>query len=101
MRHYALVAPLMLPYLAGRPVNLQRFPNGVDAKGFWQKEVPVERARVVHADGTTRDARPGRTEWYSVLDRPAALVFMANLAAVELHPWTSDMRPPRPPRRGR
>ncbi len=86
--HYARVAPLILPYLAGRPVNLQRFPDGVQKKGFWQKQAPshgpewLTRWRDEHA-------RPGRTEWYSVIDRPAALVWMANLAAVELHPWTS------------
>lgn len=88
VRHYATIAPFLLPYLAGRPVNLQRFPNGVEAKGFWQKEVPSNAP-----DWLTRfhdeHARTGRTEWYSVLDRPASLVFMANLAAVELHPWTS------------
>lgn len=96
VRHYASVAPLMLPYLTGRPVNLQRFPDGVEAPGFWQKEVPSNAPSWWtrwHDDG----ARPGRTEWYSVLDRPAALVFMANLAAIELHPWTSSVeRPDRP-----
>ncbi len=88
IRHYAIIGPLILPYLADRPVNLQRFPNGIGAKGFWQKEVPSNAPdwfRRWHDD----HARPGRTEWYSVIDRPAALAFMANLAAVELHPWTS------------
>ena len=96
VRHYAQIAPLLLPYLAGRPVNLQRFPNGVDASGFWQKEAPSNAP-----DWFTRwhdpDAKPGRTEWYSVLDRPASLVFMANLAAVELHPWTSQCEHPDTP----
>lgn len=88
IRHYATVAPLILAYLADRPVNLQRFPNGIGSKGFWQKEVPSNAPGWF---GRWHDdhARVGRTEWYSVLDRPAALVFMANLAAVELHPWTS------------
>ena len=96
IRHYATVAPLILPYLSGRPVNLQRFPNGIAAKGFWQKEVP-KNAPDWFTRFHDRDARPGRTEWYSVLDRPASLVFMANLAAVELHPWTSGAdRPDRP-----
>lgn len=93
IRHYASVAPLMLPYLTGRPVNLQRFPDGVDVEGFWQKEVPSNAPEWWtrwHDDG----ARPGRTEWYSVLDRPAALVFTANLAAIELHPWTSTSEQP-------
>ena len=38
----------MLPHLADRPLNLQRFPNGAGAPGFWQKDIPVERAQVAH-----------------------------------------------------
>lgn len=90
IRHYATVAPSLLAYLVDRPVNLQRFPNGVDAKGFWQKNVP-SNAPEWWSSFHDVDARPGRTEWYSVLDRPAALVWLANLAVVELHPWTSPV----------
>lgn len=93
VRHYATVAPLILPYLADRAVNLQRFPNGIDEKGFWQKEVP-KHAPAWFSRWHDDHARPGRTEWYSVLDRPASLVFMANLAAIELHPWTSGTEHP-------
>ncbi|GIG67995.1 non-homologous end-joining DNA ligase LigD [Phytomonospora endophytica] len=91
IRYHATVAPHMLPYLAGRPVNLHRFPNGVERKGFWQKEV----------GGTAPDwlttwhnpeAKPDRSETYAVLDSPAALAWAANHAAVELHPWTSGLR---------
>ena len=94
--HYARVAPLILPYLAGRPVNLQRFPDGVQQKGFWQKQAPA-RAPEWLTRWRDEHARPGRTEWYSVIDRPAALVWMANLAAVELHPWTSTCVAPGTP----
>ena len=38
--YYTAIAPVMLPHLAGRPLNLQRFPNGADAPGFWQKDIP-------------------------------------------------------------
>src|SRR5262249_140988 len=38
IRYHALIAPFMLPYLAGRPVNTHRFPNGIDQPGFWHKE---------------------------------------------------------------
>jgi bifunctional non-homologous end joining protein LigD len=41
LRYYAQVAPYLLPYLADRPVNLHRFPNGVDKAGFWQKQIPA------------------------------------------------------------
>jgi hypothetical protein len=40
VRYYARVAPAMVPYLAGRPLNLHRYPDGVDRSGFWHKELP-------------------------------------------------------------
>ena len=40
VRYHALIAPWMLPYLAGRPLNTNRFPDGVDKKGFWSKAQP-------------------------------------------------------------
>ncbi|MBP2370663.1 non-homologous end-joining DNA ligase [Pseudonocardia parietis] len=96
VRYHAMMAPHLLPYLAGRPVNLHRYPDGVDRPGFWQKEVPE------HAPDWVRrwhnvDADPGETRCYAVLDHVAALVWAANYGAVELHPWTSrlpDVRQP-------
>ena len=96
IRYYATLAPTLLPYLEGRPVNLQRFPDGVERKGFWQKSVPSNAPEWL-TRWQDRHARPGRTEWYSVIDRPAALVWMANLAVVELHPWTSPADRPHEP----
>ena len=88
VRYYATIAPVLLPYLADRPVNVHRFPDGSTKQGFWQKAVPN------HApDWVTQwqypDARKGETERYAVIDEPSTLVWEANQAAVELHPWTS------------
>ena len=88
VRHHAKAAPAMLPYLAGRPVNPHRFPDGVEQPGFWHKAVPKhapEWLTQFHYD----DARPGETQWYAVVDSLPSLVWMANYGAVELHPWTS------------
>jgi bifunctional non-homologous end joining protein LigD len=90
VRHYATVAPALLPYLYDRPVNLHRFPDGVDHPGFWHKEVPTHAPEWLHR-WRNPDAAPGDTQWYSVLDEPAALVWAANFGAVELHPWTSAL----------
>jgi bifunctional non-homologous end joining protein LigD len=96
IRHYASMAPWMLPYLAGRPVNPNRFPDGVDKKGFWHKAVPDYAP-----DWITRfhyeDSGEGETEWYAVIDSAATLVWMANHAAVELNPWTSRVEKPHEP----
>jgi bifunctional non-homologous end joining protein LigD len=96
IRHYARGAPALLPYLEGRPVNLRRHPDGVEAKGFWQKAAPD------HAPEWIRrwrypDADPGETEVYLVLDSPASLIWAGNHAAVELHPWTSTAEAPHVP----
>jgi bifunctional non-homologous end joining protein LigD len=96
IRHHAVTAPAMLPYLADRPVNLHRFPDGIDKPGFWHKAVPS------HApDWLTRwryeDHDHGETEWYFIVDSPAALAWMANYGAIELHPWTSTAAEPHHP----
>ncbi len=88
IRHAATVGPAMIPYLAGRPVNPHRFPDGVEGKSFWHKAVPDYAP-----DWITRfryeDAGEGETEWYAVVDSIPTLVWMANHGAIELHPWTS------------
>ena len=91
VRYHVRAAPHVLPYLAGRPVNLHRYPGGVDRKGFWQKEVGGSAPDWLT---TWRDpeAKPGHTETYAVLDSPAALAWAAGHGAVELHPWTSSLR---------
>ena len=88
VRYYATIAPRLLPYLAGRPVNLHRYPNGSDHPGFWHKQVPdytpewIDRWRYPGAS-------PGDSECYFVIDSVPAVVWLANYAAIELHPWTS------------
>jgi bifunctional non-homologous end joining protein LigD len=91
IRHNATMAPVMLPYLVDRPVNMHRFPDGIAKPGFWHKAVPA------HAPDWLRrwrneDADPGETELYLVIDSPAALAWVANYGAIEVHPWTSTVR---------
>jgi bifunctional non-homologous end joining protein LigD len=88
IRYFATVAPFALPYLHDRPVNLNRFPDGVDTDGFWHKAVPGYAPDWLgrwHHDA----AGEGDTEVYFVVDSPAAMAWMANYAAIELNPWTS------------
>jgi bifunctional non-homologous end joining protein LigD len=96
VRYYSSVAPFILPYLVDRPVNLHRYPEGVDRPGFWQKDAPATAP-----DWLTRwhrpDAGPGEAQSYFVIDSPPALAWMANHAAVELHPWASRVDAPDQP----
>jgi len=96
VRHYACMAPVLLPYVHDRPINLHRYPDGIDEKGFWHKARPDHAPDFV---GSWRndDADPGETEVYAVLDNPAALAWAANFGAIELHPWTSTVDHPQQP----
>jgi len=89
----ARIAPVILPYLAGRPLNMNRYPNGAASPGFWHKQLPA------HApDWLPRWDNPGagagRTTTYLVVDEPAALVWAANFGALEWHAWTSRAAAP-------
>ncbi|HLH99535.1 MAG TPA: non-homologous end-joining DNA ligase [Acidimicrobiales bacterium] len=77
--YYARVAPTMVPHLAGRAITLRRWPNGVDASSFFEKNCPSHRPPWME---TVELGDVG----YCRLDEPAAIVWTANLAAIELHP---------------
>jgi len=96
LAYAARIAPVALPYLEGRPLNMHRYPDGVGGKGFWHKQRPS------HAPGWLRcwenpDADEGETTAYVVPDEPAALVWAANFGALEWHPWTSRADDPHQP----
>jgi bifunctional non-homologous end joining protein LigD len=90
IRYYATIAPVMLPYLENRPVNMHRYPDGIGRAGFWHKEVPSHAPEWV-TRWHNEEADEDETQWYVVADRPATLAWLANFAAIELHPWTSEL----------
>ena len=83
IEYYAKIAPVMVPHLTGRCITLKRFPNGVNTTGFFEKRCPKHRpAWIPTAVGPgDRDGDIG----YCRFDEPAALVWSANMAALELH----------------
>jgi bifunctional non-homologous end joining protein LigD len=96
IRYFSCIAPVMLPYLVDRPLNLNRFPDGADHPGFWQKQAPKYAPDWIRR-WRNDDADAGESEEYLVADSPPALAWLANHAAVELHAWTSrisDVRLP-------
>ena len=89
--YYARIAEVMLPHLKGRPMTLKRYPNGVDDKFFYEKNCPAHRPEwmrtlPIEAKGWNSRAQKGTIIQYCMLDEPAALVWTANMAALELHP---------------
>jgi bifunctional non-homologous end joining protein LigD len=82
--YYARIAEVMVPHLAGRPITLRRYPNGVDAPSFFEKNCPSHRPPWIPV--TTMTDRNAKSIGFCLLEEPAALVWTANLAAIELHP---------------
>lgn len=84
--YYDEIAGVMLPHLRGRPINMQRFPDGIDGMAFYEKKLPshfpdwIGRVRVATSDGpqdqvTIKDAR--------------TLVYLAQQACITPHAWLS------------
>ena len=96
IRYSARIAPVVLPYLAGRALNMHRFPGGAGTRGFWQKELPSHAPDwIPRWDNPGAD--PGETRTYLVVDEAAALVWAANFGALEWHAWTSRTDRPQQP----
>ena len=87
IHYYTAVAPVLLPHLAGRPLTVKRYPNGVDGMFFFEKNASRGKPDWVR---TERLPAPGSTKNrdeidYIVVEELATLVWLANLAALELH----------------
>jgi bifunctional non-homologous end joining protein LigD len=96
IRYYAALAPWLSPYLSGRPVNLHRYPDGVGKGGFWHKQVPAYAPEWVRRWPNPL-ADDGESKEYLVVDGAPALVWAANHAGIEIHPWTSTAANPEGP----
>ena len=81
--YYARIAPIMIPHLRGRCLTFRRYPNGSDTTGFFEKRCPSHRPDWVDVATGPGDRRGGVD--YCVIEERAALVWAANLAALELH----------------
>jgi bifunctional non-homologous end joining protein LigD len=88
--YYARVADLILPHLKGRPLTLRRFPEGVGNPGasFFEKNCPKHRPDWVKTTPIYVDRRAGEID-FCLCENRATLIWMAQLAALELHPSLS------------
>lgn len=96
--YYAKVAAAMVPHLVGRAVTLRRFPEGVDDldAAFFEKRCPKHRPKWVKTTSVVAGPRSGKID-FCVCDGLPTLIWMAQLAAIELHPSLSLGRAPTRP----
>ena len=92
--YYETIAPLLLPYLRGRPITMERYPSGIGAKGFFHKNVArgfpawLERVEVPKKGGTVH---------HPLVSDVRSLLWLANQNSITPHAWTSrvpDLRHP-------
>jgi bifunctional non-homologous end joining protein LigD len=81
---YARIGEVLLPHLGGRPLTLKRYPEGVEGKHFYEKRCPGHRPDWVTTAKVWSDRHKGEID-YCVVEDLATLVWLANLADIELH----------------
>ena len=86
--YYTRVAPAVLPHLQDRPLTLKRYPNGVEGGHFYEKQCPSHRPDWVRSEPVELSSK---TINFCVCDDLATLVWLANLADLELHPSLSKV----------
>jgi bifunctional non-homologous end joining protein LigD len=84
--YYESIAPIMLPHIRARPVTMERYPAGIDKKGFWQKDVSkgfpdwLQRVEVPKKDGTVH---------HPLITDTRSLLWVTNQNTITQHVWVS------------
>ncbi|HLK40023.1 MAG TPA: DNA ligase D [Polyangiaceae bacterium] len=88
--YYTAVAPVMIPHLAGRPLTLQRYPDGIEGEEWYQQNAPEKTPGFIRlVDTGPRHENKKRI----VCDDLPTLQWLANLAALTIHQWCSHVPP--------
>src|SRR5271165_3619184 len=94
---YVRIAPMLVPHLTGRPLTMKRYPEGVDHEYFFEKNAPMHRPDWVQTAPIWSESNHREIN-YILANDLATIVWLANLAAIELHPSLSlaeDIESPR------
>lgn len=94
--YYDKIAPFILPYLKDRPESLNRHPNGIAGKNFFQKDVdhiPPAWVKLF------KDYAPSTKKYihYLICQNKATLIYLINLGCIEINPWNSQINHPNKP----
>ena len=82
LAYYLSIAPVLLPHLAGRPITLQRWPDGIDGEAWYQHNAPTPIPAFVHT-------MPFEKKKRVIVDNLETLAWLANLATLSIHVWSS------------
>ena len=88
INYYHDVAPLAVPHLAGRPLSLKRYPNGIHEEFFFQKNVAPSFPSWLRTE-EIRESEDSPKKRFAICDDAATLLYLANLACIDQNPWYS------------
>lgn len=88
--YYFLMADFILPYIKNRPFVMKRYPEGIEAEAFYQKEIPSYAPEWIHKVSIYHNDK-NKTINYPVITDINSLLWLVNLGALELHSWLSKV----------
>jgi bifunctional non-homologous end joining protein LigD len=89
--YYYQIAPFILPYIENRPLSLNRFPNGIKGKSFYQKDVTGKVPPWIETFPYTTD---GEDKNFMLCNDEDSLLYMVNLGCIDVNPWNSRIETP-------
>jgi len=92
LNYYYQCAPYVLPYLKDRPQSMNRYPNGIEGKSFYQKDITNKAPSWIKMEPYRTSE--GEDKNFLVPEDEAAILFMANAGAIEMNPWNSTIHKP-------
>jgi bifunctional non-homologous end joining protein LigD len=96
--HYLRLAPVLVPHVAGRPMIMKRYPDGIEGEFFFQHTVAAGAPEWLRLVDLSRGGKPGeKTSRYAIVDDPLSLLWLVNLGNIDLNPWQSRADTPNEP----
>ena len=92
LNYYYQVAPYILPYLKDRPQSMNRYPNGINGKSFYQKDITGKAPSWIKM--FPYHTSDGKDKNFLVPEDEASILYMANSGAIEMNPWNSTIHKP-------
>ena len=89
LEYYAKLSPVLLRYLADRPVALNRYPEGIGGFHFFQKDLGGQTLPAFMKTAHIRAASTGKRLTYPLCQNKQSLLYLASLGSIEMHPWAS------------
>jgi bifunctional non-homologous end joining protein LigD len=93
INYYDKMSGTILPYLKNRPLSLKRNPNGINDKGFYQKDAGENFPSWIKTSPVFSESTK-KTVHYTICNDKASLIYLANLGCIEMNPWNSLISSP-------